>query len=180
MGRWHDELVDWVSAAARNVPGHAGHRVRNRIVPYRNGRGVVVREGVHIDRPSRLTLGNNVSINRRCVINANGGITIGDDVLIGPNVILYSQNHRFGEVAMLIRDQGYDQAPVTIERNVWIASGVVVLPGVTIGEGSVIGAGSIVTRDIPAWSVAVGNPARVVRNRRAPEREPAAAAQPPS
>jgi len=175
MGRWHDELVDWVMAAARNVPGHLGHHIRNVVVPYRNGHGVVVREGVHIDRPSRLTLGNNVSINRRCIINANGGITVGDDVLIGPDVILYSQNHRFSDGDALIRDQGYDQAPVVIERNVWIASGVIVLPGVTIGEGSVIGAGTIVSKDVPAWSVAVGNPARVVRNRRDTARGPGTA-----
>jgi maltose O-acetyltransferase len=163
--RLRDELVAWTIAAARNVPGRIGIRLRNAVVPYTHGTGVVVREGVHIDRPGLLVMGDNVSINRRCVINAEGGIHIGDDVLVGPGVILYSQNHRFGSIDRPIRAQGYAKVPVVIEADVWLAAGVIVLPGVTVGRGSVIGAGSVVTKDVPPGSVAVGNPARVIRSR---------------
>lgn len=82
-------------------------------------------------------------------------------VFIGPNCGFYTANH--GE-NIERRNQGLEKAmPITVESNVWIGANVTVLPGVTIGAGSVIGAGSIVTQDIPANSVAVGNPCRVLR-----------------
>lgn len=97
-------------------------------------------------------------------------VTIGDDVMCGPNVSLYAALHPldYKQRNFRYRDDGslYDleyAKPIVIENNCWLAGGVTVLPGVTIGEGSVIGAGSVVTRDIPPHSLAVGNPCRVIK-----------------
>ena len=88
-------------------------------------------------------------------------ITIGDDCLLGPNVQLLTPTH---PVAIEPRRDKLEAAlPITLGRNVWLGGGVIVCPGVTIGDNSVVGAGSVVTRDIPANVVAVGNPARVIR-----------------
>ena len=85
----------------------------------------------------------------------------GDNVFIAPNVGIYTAGH---PLDVTQRNQGLEYArPVTICDNVWIGGGVQILPGVTVGEGSVIGAGSVVNRDIPAHSLAVGNPCRVIR-----------------
>ena len=106
-------------------------------------------------------LGNHVYINHNCVFLDAGGITIGDRVLIGPNVGIYTPEHAFDPV---LRAQGYEiSEPVTIGDNVWIGGSVVILGGVTIGENTIIGAGSVVTHDIPANVIAVGNPCRVLR-----------------
>jgi maltose O-acetyltransferase len=88
-------------------------------------------------------------------------ITIGDDVQIGPNVQLLTPTH---PVAAGPRRQKWEAAlPITIGDNVWLGGGAIVLPGVTIGDNTVVGAGAVVTRDLPANVVAVGNPARIIR-----------------
>lgn len=88
-------------------------------------------------------------------------IRIGNDVLIGPNCQLLTPVHPLEHGP---RRAGWESAePITIEDNVWLASGVTVCQGVTIGHDSVVGAGSVVTRSLPPYSLAVGNPARVIR-----------------
>jgi maltose O-acetyltransferase len=88
-------------------------------------------------------------------------VTIGDDVQIGPNVQLLTPTHPVDPGPR--RDKWEAARPITIGDNVWLGGGVIVCPGVTIGENTVVGAGAVVTRDLPASVVAVGNPARVVR-----------------
>ena len=106
-------------------------------------------------------LGDYVYMNHNCVFLDAGGVTIGNHVLIGPNVGIYTPEHAFDPV---LRAQGYEIShPVTICDNVWIGGSVVILGGVTIGENTIIGAGSVVTHDIPANVIAVGNPCRVLR-----------------
>ena len=92
-------------------------------------------------------------------IQANNGIVFGDNVRIGPNVGIISSNHDAGDFA-----EHTHERPLTIGSHVWIGMNVVVLPGVCIGDNSIIGAGSVVVQDIPANSLAVGNPCRVVRS----------------
>ncbi|MFI7602746.1 sugar O-acetyltransferase [Actinoplanes sp. NPDC049681] len=88
-------------------------------------------------------------------------ITIGDDVQMGPNVQLLTPTHPVA--ARPRRDKWEAARPITIGDNVWLGGGAIVLPGVTIGENTVVGAGAVVTRDLPANVVAVGNPARIIR-----------------
>jgi len=117
--------------------------------------------------PLAVDLGFNLHLGARTFINYNlvaldvAPITIGDDVLIGPNVQLLTPVHPLQPTPR--RDKLEAAKPITIEDNVWLGGGVIVCPGVTIGAGSVVGAGAVVTRDIPPNSLALGNPARVVR-----------------
>lgn len=111
--------------------------------------------------------GKNVHIGEHFYSNYNlmlvddGEITIGDNVMIGPNVILCSATH---PISPNLRAKGAEyNMPVKIGNKVWIGGNVVVMPGVTIGDNSVIGAGSVVTKDIPANVVAFGNPCKVHR-----------------
>lgn len=164
LGALRFEGVLWLGGLLKLVPGQVGVWLRNLLLPYERGRGVVVWDLVQIDKPANLRMGSNVSVNRHTTINATGGVSIGDDVLIGPYVLLQSQDHRFEDPDVAFNRQGYERRAITIGDNVWIAARVTVLPGVHIGKDVVIGAGSVVTRDIPDGSLAVGAPARVIRS----------------
>lgn len=106
-----------------------------------------------------IHLGEGTFINMNCSFIDDGKISVGKNVLFGPGVTVVTVGH---PVTPEMREYMYTD-PVTIEDNVWIGAAVTICPGVTIGRNSVIGAGSVVTRDIPADSVAVGNPCRVIR-----------------
>lgn len=115
-----------------------------------------------------IHIGNKVIINMNCTFLDNGGINIGDNVMIAPDVRIYTATHSvILSERMLVRSNSKASicdtiaCPVTIESGVWIGGGAVILPGVTIGRNSVIGAGSVVTKSIPENSIAVGNPCRV-------------------
>ena len=127
--------------------------------------GRPVDESVTLFPPFTSDFGKNIHLGKRVFINAGcrfqdqGGITIGDDCLIGHNAVIATLQHDIAPS----RRADLLPSPVIIGRNVWLGANVTVLPGVTIGDDAVIGAGSVVTKDIPARTVAVGSPARVVR-----------------
>lgn len=120
---------------------------------------------VWIEPPFYCCYGTNISIGDGCYINYNcnfvddGKITIGEKVMLGPAVTIATAGH---PINPSMREYMY-AALVVIEDNCWIGAGSIICPGVTIGKNSVIGAGSVVTKDIPANSVAAGNPCRVLR-----------------
>ena len=115
-----------------------------------------------------IQIGDNVGVNHNVFIvgGPQSGISIGNYVLIGPNVVLRSSDHDFSDPDKPIRLQGHIHGTIVIEDDVWLGANVVVTKNVRIGKGSVIGAGSVVTKDIPPYSVAVGTPARVISSRR--------------
>lgn len=119
------------------------------------------------NQPFLCDYGVNIRVGDRFFANFNftvldeAYVTIGDDVFIGPNVSLYTACHSTDPVERNSRREWAE--PITIGDNVWIGGNVTVLPGVTIGDNCTIGAGSVVTRDIPANSIAVGNPCRVIK-----------------
>ncbi len=121
--------------------------------------GVLAHQGVGI------TVGENTAIGARNTIWGQGGVSIGRDVLLGPNVLVVSENHGYLDPDLLIRLQPAVRAPVVVGDDCWLGAGVTVLAGVTIGPGCVVGAGAVVTADLPPRSVAVGVPARVVGTR---------------
>ena len=121
--------------------------------------------GVIICYPYRVSLGNKVFINRNVYITAREKIVIGDNTMIGPHCIINSGMHKYKDRNVPIRDQGHTKEPIIIGKDVWIGANVTILPGVTIGDGSIIGAGAVVTHSIPEYSVAVGVPARVIKQR---------------
>lgn len=113
-----------------------------------------------------LEIGSHCSFNHNVQLGASGGeIIIGNDVLIGSNVVLRAADHEFADGDVLIRLQGHRQGKIVIGNNVWLASNVVVTSNVTIGAGCVVGAGSVVTHDLPSMTICVGNPARTIRSR---------------
>jgi galactoside O-acetyltransferase len=183
-------LKELLVSTAAAFPTRLGVRLRQII--YRNvlrklGKGVQIFESVwicgfrHIDlgdeviifrnaalhaEEGNLSIGHHVGINTNAFIDASqGSIRIGEYCLIGPNCVLRAADHRFDQIDRPIRLQGHSRGEIILEDDVWLGANVVVLSGVRIGKGSVIGAQSVVTKDIAPYSVAVGNPARVIRSR---------------
>ncbi len=126
---------------------------------------VRIYEGFTVRYPYSLTIGNNVSLNEWGYIDAPGGVEIGDKVRIGHSISIISSTHNYSRTDIPIYEQGLSAGKITIEDGVWIGCNVTILSGVTIGSNSIIGANSVVTKDIPTYSIAVGSPARVTKNR---------------
>lgn len=136
------------------------------------GNNVKIDVPFYCDYGQHISIGNNVIININCTFVDCNKITIGNNVLIASNVQIYTATHPVNISDRLLDNWSYNNPhaffntyslPVTIEDNVWIGGGVIILPGVTIGKNSVIGAGSVVNKSIPPNSLAVGNPCKVIR-----------------
>ena len=183
-----DDLLAALNAG-RTIPGNSPlhqvmHRVSQealRITGELNGRyhapeqvrellgqltGAAVAESVRVFPPLTSDFGRNITLGERIFINAGcrfqdqGGITIGDDCLIGHNTVFATLNHDLDPS----RRADMHPAPIVLGRNVWIGANVTILPGVTIGDNAVVAAAAVVTKDVPADAVVVGAPARVVRS----------------
>lgn len=125
------------------------------------GRNLYIIPDFHCEYGGNITIGDDVLINTHCMLMDNAEITIGNHVLIGPNVSLYTVNHALDPEE---RVKGICVAkPIHIGNKVWLCGNVQITAGVTIGDGSVIGTGSVVTKDIPPYVIAAGNPCRVIR-----------------
>ena len=136
------------------------------------GNNVKIDVPFYCDYGQHISIGNNVIININCTFVDCNKITIGNNVLIASNVQIYTATHPVNISDRLLDNWSYNNPhaffntyalPVTIEDNVWIGGGVIILPGVTIGKNSVIGAGSVVNKSIPPNSLAVGNPCKIIR-----------------
>jgi len=149
--RYHRESVAGEEAAAATLRELLGEV----------GDDVVVRPPLYVDYGSNISIGPRTFVNFHLTALDVVDIRIGADCQIGPNVQLLTPTHPLDPEPRRAKFEAAQ--PITIGDNVWLGGGVIVCPGVTIGENSVIGAGSVVTRDIPANVVAVGSPARVVR-----------------
>lgn len=113
----------------------------------------------YADCGKNITVGRRVFINSGCCFQDQGGITIGDDALIGPRVVMATLNHDLDPA----RRRDMHPAPIVIGNNVWVGASATVLPGVTIGDNAVVAAGAVVTKDVPADTVVGGVPARVLQ-----------------
>lgn len=118
-----------------------------------------------IEVPQKIEVGNNVGLNVNCWISGGGRVIIGDDVLIGPNVIIHSANHKFDRLDIPIRLQGHEFKQIIIEDDVWVGAGAIILAGVTVHKGAVIAAGAVVTRDVPPKAIVGGVPAKIMKYR---------------
>ncbi len=125
------------------------------------GESVLIEPPFYCDYGDNISLGSRVFVNFNCVILDAAAVRIGDDVLIGPAVQIYTASHPLGAGE---RRKGREFArPVEIGADVWIGGGAVICPGVRVGSRSAVGAGSVVTRDVPEGVLAAGNPCRVIR-----------------
>ncbi len=128
----------------------------------KTGENIIVEPSFYCDYGYNIEVGENFYMNHNCVILDCNKVVFGDNVLVGPNCSFYTPLHPMDAET---RNTGVEKAlPITVGNNVWFGGSVTVLPGVTIGDNAVIGAGSVVTKDIPANTLAVGNPCKVVRN----------------
>jgi len=115
--------------------------------------------------PEKLAIGKNVAINDNFWVDASGGVEIGNNVLIGPDVKIITVNHRFDRINVPIRSQGQILKKVVVEDDVWIAAGAILLPGARIGRGAIVAAGAVVADSIKPYSVVGGIPAKEIKKR---------------
>lgn len=124
-----------------------------------------VGEDVNIERGAKcvysVSIGDRSSIGINCEIN--GKTTIGNDVMMGPEVVIYTINHEFHDRKRTMIEQGFqEEEPVTIGNDVWIGRRAMIMPGTKIGNGAVIGAGACVAKNIPDYAIAVGCPVKII------------------
>lgn len=188
----YQEIISWVEAIfIQNLPGLVGMKIRSLYwaLRFRQPRLVNIGRGFVVTAPGSITMGKGINIlhntflyadlnspisigNRTC-INSNvtidsadgGEIVVGDDVMIGPNVILRASNHKYQSKDIPINQQGHTGGKIIIGDDVWISANVVIVSNVTIGRGAVIGAGSVVTKNVPEYVLAGGVPAKVIKVR---------------
>lgn len=160
--RERQQCKELCCAYNRLMPSEIGHREELiRRLLGKTGRSFLIEQPFYCDYGYNVEIGENFYANVNCVILDEATVRFGDNVFIAPNCGFYTAGHPF-DVEQ--RNRGLEYArPITVGNNVWIGAQVCVLPGVTIGDNCVIGAGSVVNRDIPAGSLAVGNPCRVIR-----------------
>ena len=130
------------------------------------GRGATLLcTGVITELGIGIRAGDRVAIGAGSFVAGQGGIRIGNDVLMGPGVRILSENHQFDDRSRVIRSQGVTRQGITIGDDCWIGAGVTIVDGVTVGSGCVVAAGAVVTHDLPPRVVAAGVPAQIMRGR---------------
>jgi len=127
------------------------------------GKNINVERGAWIGYD--VEIGDNSGIGINAQLNTKGGIFIGDNVMMGPDVVILTQGHKHNDISRPMNEQGFKMAPVIIEDDVWIGIRAIILSGVKIGRSSIIGAGAVVTKDVPPFSIVAGNPAKVIKKR---------------
>ena len=165
MREWSDEEAQMYAKQGQllftlnhTMPGTEEYmKVLKEIFGDRLGEGSVVMAPVYGAAINNIVIGKNVFINNNFLAMARGGITIEDDVQIAANVQIITNNH-----------DPYDRAiltcmPVTVREGAWIGAGASIMPGVTVGKHAIVGAAAVVTKDVPDYGVAVGNPAKVIK-----------------
>lgn len=143
------------------IPCHPLRRMTCAIFMRRFGLKSAIYRNVDLRSPYRISVGHCTNINKLCVLDGRGGLTIGDNVDIAQETNIWTEQHDYNSPSY----QSVS-APVIIEDYVWIASRVTILPGVTIGRGAVVAAGAVVTKDVPPLAIVGGIPAKVIGYRK--------------
>ena len=142
-----------------------------KVIPFGPGDAASVGEGCfYLDlivwlNGERIELGEHVGFNYGCYVNGYGGLAVGDRTIVGPYTMIHTANHEM-DPERPFTEQGWTARPVEIGADCWLGMGTCVLPGARIGDGCIVGAGSVVADEISPYTVAVGNPARVIKSRR--------------
>lgn len=181
--RLRDELKELALLLLASLPLDVGNRIRSfflRRFLQEIGRNTIFYSGFYIANPECVSVGSNCTFARGIFITGAGGVRIGDWVGFGPDVKVWSVNHRFDDPDRPWQLQGWDKKPVVIEDDVWLAANVFVMPGVTIGKGAIVSASTVVARNVPPYAIVAGNPGRVVGWRKRPSDAPADAAPGPA
>ncbi|MBV1872517.1 MAG: acyltransferase [Gammaproteobacteria bacterium] len=156
-------------AVLKDIPGRYGQALR--IACYRNyfgsaGEGIVIHLDARIRNIQNINIGDRSRIGECVMLQAGGGLDIGNDVLIGPGAKIWSINHGFADTAEAIQNQGYDFKKVTLGDGCWVGANAFIMPGTTLGEGCVVSAGAVVSaKNYPPFKIIGGNPARIIGTR---------------
>lgn len=151
--------VSWQFRPSKAIRGFFARRVLQSA-----GNNINIERGASF--ATDVCIGNNSAIGINCRIQW-GGVKIGDNVLMGPDILIYTTNHESSNTDIPICKQGNSlPKPVIIEDDVWIGARVIILPGVTVRRGCIIGAGTVLTKTFPEYSIIAGNPGRVVKRRK--------------
>lgn len=141
-----------------------GKKVRSiscRLIFEQCGRDIDI--GKHVKFSTCISLGNRSGIGDNCYFQ--GRVTLGDDVMMAPKVSFIADTHVYEDISLPMNQQGMQSKPIIVGNDVWIGYGAIILAGVHIGDGAVIGAGAVVTKDVQAYSVVGGVPAKVIKKR---------------
>jgi maltose O-acetyltransferase len=155
---------------ARHLPAsYKPYSFCSRWVRYQLCRRIFIKcgENVNIEHGAdigiKIEIGDNSGIGVNCIV---GEAKIGKDVMMGPDVVFLSGSHRFDDVSIPMRLQGYIKyCEIEIGDDVWIGTRAIIMPAIKIGKGAIIGAGSIITKDVPDYAIVAGNPAKIIRFR---------------
>lgn len=129
------------------------------------GEDVIVKNKCYFGNGSRLRIGNRSQLGQNA--RFHGLVSIGEDVVMGPDVVMMATTHEFSDTERTIISQGEgEEKEITIGDDVWIGTRAILLPGVTIGSHSIVGAGAVVTKSVPEYCIVGGNPAKVIKHRR--------------
>ncbi|MBU3110763.1 DapH/DapD/GlmU-related protein [Clostridium lacusfryxellense] len=163
---FHNYFATYLPSSDSKIMGHISKKIRGFLFKmYTQSDG----NNINIQRKtiysSKVNIGSNSGIGIGCIIT--GPTIIGNNVMMGPDVLIYTTNHETSDVNIPMCEQGFKTAKVVkIGNDVWIGARVIILPGVTIGDGVIIGSGTVVTKDVSPYVVFAGNPGRVVKNRK--------------
>ncbi len=163
---WKSILYFTGGSLGRNVTIHSHVKLAsNKNRPIHIGDNVKIMQGVIIStaQKGKVYIGNDVYIGEYSVITSNKEVIIEDNVMIAPHNNIVDFDHKFNDLGTITSQVSFVAEKITIKKGAWVASNCCILKGVTIDEKSIIGAGSVVTKDVPAGSVAAGNPARVIK-----------------
>ena len=128
-------------------------------------RNRIVLGDMQLNPNANFILGSHVKVNAGGYFSGEGGLIIGDYVLIGPNVCILSAGHEYTDTEKFIMEQPLTYGQIQIEQDAWIGASSVILPGVQIGQGAVIGAGAVICKNVPPYAVVVGNPGKIIKYR---------------
>ena len=162
--RWQYAWI-WSRVTEGRLVGWRTRFLRRHLASFGARSGVSF--GVRILSPERIRIGADTYLPNRSVFDGRGGLTIGDQCLIGFESVVLTSTHESSDPHTPVRDQGFYAAPVTIGDDVWLGCRVVVMLGVTIGDHAIVAAGSVVTKDVPEYTVVGGVPAKPIKDRRA-------------
>jgi len=158
-------VEEWVGALLRPIPGLLGLALRYgfyRLLFARLGGFAMIMPGVRMMHTYGIRAGRGFGVNTGSYLDGRGGITFGDHVLIGPNVVILSSSHRWDDPILPIVEQGHRPLPTAIGDHVWIGGNASINAGVTIAEGTVVGAGAVVATDTEPYTIVAGVPARPI------------------
>lgn len=162
---WAEEYIGWFS---RNLPSIEGMFVRHCLykLVFKKIKSLSrIYPGVYFTHTYGIEAGHRFSVNSGAILDGRGGITIGDDVMIGPHTAIYSSGHDFTQPGRPMTSLDHIIAPVVIKDDVWIGAHVCIPGGVTIGQGAIVAAGAVVTKDVEEYTIVSGVPARVTGKR---------------